>query len=345
MSSTADLSLVGLVALWYGASLIAVASAKTVLLSVACPASLCSIQFAVALVGARQLSLRRFGKKGAAAIGKEYLQLESAEYWTVAAIGATYALGFLLTNAAIAIAAPSFVETVKSAEPLSTVGLAMVVLGEREALVSLASLIPLVVGVAMASSTPSTFSGVGLVLALCSNIAFSGRAILTKILKRSHPTARASGSDACLFYHVSRFGLCLLLPVAVALDARALIVALVTSEAPIGLLLVANGSAHALYNGVSFMVLNRVSVATHAVLNIIRRVCVIAFAAAVFGTPISFFNWVGIALAAIGVSGFGYSKHSSTLGGSGAVVRERVGAGRQLLLPVSDRDAHQVRSV
>ena len=101
--------------------------------------------------------------------------------------------------------------------------------------------------------------------------------------------------------------LCCVLPVALLLDARLLLRALVAGDArgaPLGLLLVANGSAHALYNGVSFVVLNRVSVATHAVLNIMRRVCVIGFAAAAFGTPVSLFNWAGIALAAFGVSAF-----------------------------------------
>ena len=273
--------------------------------------------------------------------------MESPEKLTVAAIGVTYALGFLFTNTAIAIAAPSFVETVKSAEPLSTVGLAAIALGEREGPLALLSLFPLVVGVAMASNSPSSFSALGLILALASNIAFSGRAVLTKALKRAHPTARASGSDACLFYHVSRFGLCLLLPVALLLDARPLAGTLVegaANGAPLGLLLIANGSAHALYNGVSFMVLNRVSVATHAVLNIMRRVCVIAFAAAIFGTPLSLLNWIGIGLAALAVSVFGYSKHAiSATAGAPPASRER--NSRQLLLPLSMEQADDIRSV
>ena len=44
-----------LVALWYGASVIAVASAKTILIAAPCPAILCTMQFGIAVVGARRL--------------------------------------------------------------------------------------------------------------------------------------------------------------------------------------------------------------------------------------------------------------------------------------------------
>ena len=42
---------------------------------------------------------------------------------------------------------------------------------------------------------------------------FSARAVLTKSLKRRHPASQASASDACLFYHVSRLGATMLLPI------------------------------------------------------------------------------------------------------------------------------------
>ena len=84
--------------------------------------------------------------------------------------------------------------------------------------------------------------------------------------------------------------------------------------------LLVNGVAHATYNGVSFAVLSRVSVASHAVLNMVRRIVCIAAAAAFFGTQISYYNWGGVALAAAGVWGFAKSK-------------ERV---RPALLPLTD---------
>jgi len=317
-----------LVAIWYSASVLAVWSAKRVLSELPCPATLCVVQFAVAVAGTRMVlpaAARRmlYGK---------------AEVRVVRAIALAYTSGFLLTNAAIAIAAPSVIETLKAAEPLSTVAMAMLVLGEHERWQTLLALLPIVVGVAMACSGAIAFNTFGVVLAISSNLAFSGRAVLTKSLKRDHPSALVARSDACLFFHVSRCGLCLLIPCAFVLDARTLLASSTGSTsseggagdgagdgvgggagggARIGLLLVLNGMAHALYNGVSFVVLAKVSISTHAVLNIVRRVLVIAIAAALFATPISAFNWSGVALAVVGVVLFAASK---TRGG---VIRTR----------------------
>lgn len=323
-------ALAALIAAWFGASVVAIASAKSILVAAPCPATLCAIQLGVAAVGLRQLTPTSTPSR-------------EREWWHVFGIAASYACGFLLTNAAIALAAPSFVETFKAAEPLSTVGLAMLVLGEREHAATYASLAPIVIGVAMASDSEVTFSLAGMVLALASNVSFSGRAVLTKALKRQFPSAPTSGSDMQLFYHVSRLGFWLLLPFAVLLDAHVLVRALLSSgdggggsdmdgassnatledggtsssnadgAAPSAARLLAwiviNGTAHAAYNGVSFAVLGRVSVATHAVLNIVRRIVMIATAAVIFGTPITLFQWAGVALAGAGVGAFARSKN------------------------------------
>ena len=291
-----------LVAIWYASSVCAVWSAKLLLGQLPCPATLCCTQFIVAVAGTRMMlpPAARTSLSGAAESNTVYL------------VAASYTLGFLVTNAAISIAAPSFVETIKATEPLSTVAMARVILGDRERWFTLMALVPIVVGVAMACSGGSAFSTAGMLLAFASNLAFSGRAVLTKSLKRDHPSVQVTRSDACLFYHVCRCGLGLLIPFALLLDARPLLASF-TSGVPggavrAGILLALNGLAHALYNGVSFVVLAKVSITTHAVLNIVRRVLVIAIAASIFSTPISKFNWVGVSLAVLGVVAFAQSK-------------------------------------
>lgn len=316
-------------------------------------------------------------------------------------IAASYACGFLLTNAAIAVAAPSLVETFKAAEPLSTVGLAAAFLSERERPATYAALLPIVGGVAIASSSRATFSAAGMALSLASNVSFSGRAVLTKALKQRFPASAASSSDAQLFSQVSRWGVCLLLPFALLLEMSTLTHALAggPNVAPMaasdtdgdgGLLLnhqdtgsallrahdstfrvsrdvvisdtlvvgqgatdvpppfpppsisdtlgygrppgppaglshaallqlllwlLVNGCAHATYNGVSFAVLGRVSVATHAVLNIVRRIVCIAVAATLFGTPVTLWNWLGVLVAGAGVVAFAQSKERTSSDG------------------------------
>ena len=52
----------------------------------------------------------------------------------------------------------------------------------------------------------------------------------------------------------------------------------------------------------------QVSVATHSVLNIARRVVMIAVTAAAFGTHISPLNWCGVGVTAVGFAAFAHSK-------------------------------------
>ena len=73
-------------------------------------------------------------------------------------------------------------------------------------------------------------------------------------------------------------------------------------------MLLLNGATHAMYNAISFAVLNRVSVATHAVLNIMRRVVLIAATAAIFGTAIDSYNWLGIAICVMGGLAFAFGQ-------------------------------------
>ena len=190
-----------LICIWYSASVLAIVTTKAILLAAACPATLCVTQLAAATLGVATMQQHR-GRKAAGGPAP----LLRPEFNTVLAIAASYTCGFLLTNAAIAYAAPSFVETIKSGEPLSTVLLAALFLGERERRLTLLCLLPIVVGVGMASGFGGSdhFSAFGMVLALASNVSFSGRAVLTKALRRSQPEAAASRSDAVLFYHARR---------------------------------------------------------------------------------------------------------------------------------------------
>ena len=74
------------------------------------------------------------------------------------------------------------------------------------------------------------------------------------------------------------------------------------------LIILVNTASHAAYNAISFAVLNRVSVSSHAVLNIVRRVFMIGGTALILGTPISTYNWLGIAVCVGGCLAFAKGK-------------------------------------
>ena len=333
--------LAALITVWYSFSLLAIVSAKVVLNACPCAATLCALQLGAAVLGCQLVARLTPPAKDHDRHGRGVAPLATAEFAGVCAVAASYSSGFAFTNAAIEFASPSFVETVKSSEPMSTVALAAVFLGERESRLTLLSLLPIVIGVAMASGLgeghlAAAFSAIGMALALASNVSFSARAVATKSLLLAHPhSALARDPDLVLFYHVSRIGLLLLLPIAGLLDVRVLINALLglgvdgsssssnssaDSNGSTGderltpqLLLLAlaiNGASHALYNAISFAVLNRVSVATHAVLNIVHRVVMIAGTALIFQTPIDPYNWLGILICVLGCLTFAHGKQS-----------------------------------
>ena len=309
-----------LIIVWYSFSLLSIVSAAVILEACKCAATLCALQLGAAALACRIISSSNYGHRPE--------PLESVAYSLTRAVAIGYSCGFALTNAAIEFATPAFVETVKSSEPLSTVALAACFLGERESTLTNVSLVPLVMGVAMASGlgeghVSASFSAAGLVLSLASNVSFSARAIATKALLHSHPRSAVARSDLVLFYHVSRIGMLLLAPIAIVLDARTLASALSgmgpsaidgggqpLSPGLLWMALLANCASHAIYNAISFAVLSRVSVATHAVLNIVRRVVMIAGTAVLFHTRIDAYNWLGIFICVFGCLAFARGKQT-----------------------------------
>ena len=69
-----------------------------------------------------------------------------------------------------------------------------------------------------------------------------------------------------------------------------------------------NGVCYSSYNLLSFMVLERVPLITHAVLNVTRRLVIICAAVAYFGTQLTPLNMAGVATAVGGVGLFTYAK-------------------------------------
>lgn len=291
-----------LVILWYSSSILAITTSKMTMQAAPVPLVLCSAQFAIAaIISGAVLTLGETGTK----------MSNGQEGSMLAGISITYTLGVFFTNFVFSLAHASFVETVKSSEPISTVVLAYIMLGELETTTVYAALIPLVVGVGMAS----TGEAGGTIAAFCatmgSNFGFSARAVLAKQLKHEHPSSPSASSDVSLFFHISWIGLIPLLPLAIFSEGATLKQALASSDfngVRFLCVLVFNGVMYTAYNQFSFMVLSRVTTATHAVLNVCRRVSVISFTTMVFGTPLNAINAVGIVIAVIGMSIFTYAK-------------------------------------
>ena len=225
----------------------------------------------------------------------------------------SYTCGFLFTNMAFSIVTASFAETVKSGEPISSVIFGWYILGEKATTITYCTLVPICVGVALSCFHDNSFNVKGFVCAAASNLMFSLRAVLAKKLIKNYPEYT---SEITMFGHVSLIGVIMLFPLALYIEGPSLVEkffleldsSYVSSRFELLFILLCNTLAYTSYNTMSFLVLRRTSMVSHAVLNCFRRVFIIVFTCHYFQVPISNFNLVGIGVAVTGVIAFGWSK-------------------------------------
>ena len=140
-------------------------------------------------------------------------------------------LGFYTTNASLGAVAVSLTHTIKSMEPFFTVVLSWLLLGARPAGRVVVSLVPIVVGVVVASATDISFNWMGFNAAMLSNVAFQMRNVLSKkaMLRTSYESLEGGSSDVSSLDEVNIFalmsmGACIImLPFVAALELPALL--------------------------------------------------------------------------------------------------------------------------
>lgn len=303
MQQLRSLSVVsGLVFVWYFFAVVSITTSKQILNVAPYPYTLCTMQFTLAFIISRSVAVSM----------KMLRPLDKAATPLLVAIAVTYSLGFIFTNLAFSIVPASFAETVKSSEPITSVIFGYVFYSEFLSMKAYATLLPICIGVATSCFSNDDFSLSGFLLAALSNVFFSARAVLSKVLVKNHPEAL---NEISLFAYISGIGVFVSLPFALFFDLSALYGPEYSQESlgmlPLVILYVLNGLAYSTYNLMSFMVLMRVNIATHAVLNVFRRVFIIVFTSLYFGNKLSYLNIFGIALSVLGVLTFNFTRQPS----------------------------------
>lgn len=222
----------------------------------------------------------------------------SAQTWGFYRMVLVYSIGFCLTNGAFGAVNASFVDTIKAGEPLATMLLTVLFLSDGPAvtLPIFLSLLPIVGGVSISSMSEASFSWIGFLMAMGSNICFSARSICAKMLKTE---LGRSMDNASLFLHVNAYGVALLLPAVLFFEGPVL-ATLLTSGGKAARLFVLNGLLYYINNQMNFLVLEKVDAVTHGLINCGRRIANIGFAIVWFGIPVTLYNGIGISLAIAG---------------------------------------------
>lgn len=311
------------VLLWYSAAVVAITTTKKIMLLAKLPFMLCTSQFAIAAILTSLytfcINIANVNSSGQS----EYVTGSSSSSHKdhsnklitneVRKIAISYTLGFVFTNISFSVVNANFTETVKAGEPISSVIMGYFYLNERSSFITYLTLIPICLGVGISSYDDVSFNAVGFLAAAVSNICFSSRAVFAKHLFHLFPDCL---SETTLFKHISVIGLVILVPLMILFERSDLWTTFLDNEMTnlaqkyeLLYLLILNGVAYTLYNITSFAVLNKTSIATHAVLNLLRRVVIVGCTTCYFGINLSSLNLFGVSVAVFGVSLYVLSKN------------------------------------
>ncbi|KAL5730513.1 hypothetical protein ACHQM5_003320 [Ranunculus cassubicifolius] len=233
--------------------------------------------------------------------------LDSAQLKALIPVAVCHALGHVTSNVSFAAVAVSFTHTIKSLEPFFNASASQFILGQQIPLSLWLSLMPVVIGVSMASLTELSFNWLGFVSAMISNISFTYRSIYSK-------KAMTNMDSTNLYAYISIIALLVCIPPAIIIEGPQLMKSgFADAIAKVGLTKFISdlfwvGMFYHLYNQLATNTLERVAPLTHAVGNVLKRVFVIGFSIVIFGNKISTQTGIGTSIAIAGVAIYSYLK-------------------------------------
>ncbi|KAF3955852.1 hypothetical protein CMV_018968 [Castanea mollissima] len=287
------LELGALFGLWYLFNIYFNIYNKQVLKVYPYPVTVTAIQFAVGTVVVSLMWGLNLYKKP---------NVSGSQLAVILPLAVVHTLGNVFTNMSLGKVAVSFTHTIKAMEPFFSVVLSAMFLGELPTFWVVASLVPIVGGVALASVTEASFNWAGFWSAMASNLSNQSRNVLSKkVMVKSEESL----DNITLFSIITVMSFILLAPVALFMEGVKFTPTFLQSA---GLnvnqiytrSLLAALCFHA-YQQVSYMILQRVSPVTHSVGNCVKRVVVIVSSVLFFKTPVSPINTLGTGVALSGV--------------------------------------------
>ncbi|XP_064476376.1 solute carrier family 35 member E1 homolog [Ornithodoros turicata] len=219
----------------------------------------------------------------------------------------------------------SYAHTVKATMPFFTVVLSRIILREKQACAVYLSLLPIILGVMIATLTEISFNMMGLICAVTSTIGFALQNIYTKKVIRD-----TNVHYLRLLHTLARLALLFVVPFWLLLDVRrystdTTMFAQVDAFLVL-LLLFLDGALNFAQNLVAFTILNLVSPLTYSVCNASKRIAVISVSLLLLHNPVTALNIFGMMLAVLGVLCYNKAKYDANQ------------AQREAKLPLSVKD-------
>ncbi|RZF32018.1 hypothetical protein LSTR_LSTR007096 [Laodelphax striatellus] len=203
----------------------------------------------------------------------------------------------------------SYAHTVKATMPLFTVVLSRFIIGEKQTVKVYLSLVPIILGVAIATLTELSFDLTGLLSALAATLQHSLQNIFSKKV-----LADTGIHHLRLLHMLGRLSLMLFLPIWMYFDLHHVYnrSILATEErGHILALLFTDGVLNWLQNILAFSVMSLVTSLTYAVASASKRIFVIAASLLILGNPVTGTNMFGMGLAIMGVLSYNKAKYDA----------------------------------
>ncbi|CAB0008314.1 unnamed protein product [Nesidiocoris tenuis] len=191
----------------------------------------------------------------------------------------------------------SYAHTVKATMPLFTVVLSRLILGEKQTLPVYLSLVPIILGVAIATMTELSFDLTGLLSALAATMQHSLQNIFSKKV-----LGDTSIHHLRLLQILGRLSFILFIPFWVFFDlGHVMKETELLKEGSIVLLLLTDGLLSWLQNILAFSVMSVTSSLTYGVASATKRLFVIGISLLVLGNPATKMNLFGMGMSVFGV--------------------------------------------
>jgi len=249
------------------------------------------------------------------AIEAPWRSMGSGFLWRLLPAALCHALGNGLTSVAFASSSVSFTHIVKTTEPVWMALGSYLMTGAVLPLPQALTLIPIMLGVVLATAGELSFTWLGFLAALGSTICFAGRGIFSKRLMSGAPDAKTM-SPLNVYAMDSLMALGFTVPMALLLDGPTMLletsrVSLAANKSLIVYLLAVSGLSYYAYNAIAFKLLAKLDVVSHAVGNLGKRIFVIGFAVVAFNIPLTWRAVIGSAMAIAGSGLYSYVKAMS----------------------------------
>ncbi|OCF44915.1 solute carrier family 35, member E1 [Kwoniella heveanensis CBS 569] len=257
--------------------------------------------------------------------------------------------GHIFGSMAISRVPVSTVHTIKALSPLFTVATYAVLFGVSYSPATYLSLLPLTLGVMLASSADISFSNFfGLICALGSTLVFVSQNIFFKKMMPTPGTGETANSSHAshkldkinLLYFSSGMAFLLMIPVWIYSDAWRLLELWLhpvekTGGPSIPFYFFLNGTVHFAQNLLAFSLLSSTSPVTYSIASLVKRIAVICLAIIWFKQSVFFVQAVGIALTAVGLWMYNNAKRDVE---KGEKKMRQVEAVREGMLPTTKAD-------